>query len=210
MSARSKNKYAWVTMIVVIFIALIVLFFYLDRHDQLSSIIRAWGPGGILLAILLMAALCMTPIPSEGLLFLLLKVFGVYQGIVYAWLGSLISSVVIFYLARVWGQSFFGTMITHERFEMVDHWVHGKGAIGLLMARLLPVPAFAVNYIAGMMPSVRFWPYTWTAGLSIIPYYVGTMLVYLGVAQSTWSWLAVGGCIVVVLWAISYRLTRDN
>jgi uncharacterized membrane protein YdjX (TVP38/TMEM64 family) len=210
MSSRSKNNYAWVTMIVLIFVALIVLFFYLDRNDQLSIIIRAWGLGGILFAILLMAALCMTPIPSEGLLFLMFKVFGIYQGIVYAWLGSLISSVVIFYLARYWGQSFFRNMITHERFEIVDHWIHGKGAIGLLIARLLPIPAFAVNYIAGVMPSVRFWPYMWTAGLAIIPYYLGTMLDYLGVAKSTWLWLAVGGCIIIVLWAISYRLMKEE
>lgn len=106
------NNYGWLTLILIIFAALIVLFFYFDRQDQLSQIIQTWGSGGILLSILLMAALCMTPIPSEGFVILLLKVFGVYEGSLYSWLGSILSSLAIFYLARYLGQSFFHKMIT--------------------------------------------------------------------------------------------------
>lgn len=204
------NNYGWLTLILIIFAALIVLFFYFDRQDQLSQIIQTWGSGGILLSILLMAALCMTPIPSEGFVILLLKVFGVYEGSLYSWLGSILSSLAIFYLARYLGQSFFQKMITPQRFKMVDHWIHKRGSLGLLIARLLPVPAFVVNYITGVMPSVKLWPYVWTAALSMIPYYTGTALVYVGVAKSTWIWLAVGGAAILALWGISYTLGQKS
>ncbi|AHF06229.1 TVP38/TMEM64 family protein [Desulfitobacterium metallireducens] len=206
---EDKN-YGWLTLILVISVLLIVLFFYLDRQNNISYFIQTWGIGGIFLGILLMAALCMTPIPSEGLVILLLKIYGVYGGILYSWLGSILSSIAIFYITRYLGKSFFQKLLTPQRFETVDHWIQKKGSSGLLIARLLPIPAFAVNYIAGAIPSVKLWPYTWTAALSIIPYYIGTALVYIGVAQSTWIWLAVGGVAILTVWGISYFLSKTS
>lgn len=206
----NEKHYARLTLVLILFIGLIILFFYLDRHNQLSTLIRRWGLGGALLSILLMAALCMTPIPSEGLLILLFKIFGIYEGILFAWLGSILSSLAIFYLARYFGQTFFEQLITPDRFATVDKWILQKGSLGLFIARLLPIPAFAVNYIAGVMPSVQLWPYVWTAALSIIPYYVGTALIYTGIAKSTWIWLAVGGAAILALWGISYILSKAS
>jgi uncharacterized membrane protein YdjX (TVP38/TMEM64 family) len=206
---KEKN-YTWVTLIILISVALIILFFYLDRQNQLSLFIRAWGMGGILLSILLVAALCMTPIPSEGLVLLLFKIFGVYMGTFYAWLGSIVSSLVIFYLVRYFGQSFFQKLITPRRSTIVDNWIKKKGSIGLLIARFLPIPAFVVNYIAGAMPSVKLWPFVWTAAISIIPYYIGTALVYVGIAKSTWIWLALGTFAILFFWGISYFLSKES
>lgn len=206
----NKTNYIGLALIVVIFAVLLILFFYLDRRNELSVFIRNLGLGGIFLSILLMSALCMTPIPSEGLMILLLKIFGVYAGTLYSWLGSTLSSLIIFYLARYFGKSFFQRLITPQRFATVDHWIQKKGSFGLLIARLLPIPAFAVNYIAGAMPSVKLWPYVWTAALSIIPYYIGTALVYVGIVQSTWIWLALGGLAILVFWGMSYMLSRRS
>lgn len=206
---KSKN-YGWLTLILIFFVALIVLFFYLDRQNKLSYFIQAWGIGGILLAILLMAAICMTPIPSEGLVLLLLKIFGVFWGVLYSWLGSILSSIAIFYITRYLGKSFFQKLLTPQHFETVEHWIRKKGSSGLLIARILPVPAFAVNYIAGALPSVKLWPYVWTAALAIIPYYIGTTLVYIGVAKSTWIWLTVGVAALLTFWGISYFLSKTS
>lgn len=208
-----KNKiknYIALALILILSAALIILFFYLDRQGQLSALIQLWGIGGILFAILLIGALTMTPIPSEGFLILLLKIYGLFWGTLYAWLGSIISSGVIYYLARYYGKSFFMHLITPKRFEMVDHWIEGKGTLGLFIARLLPIPAFAVNYIAGVLPSVKLWPYVWTAALSIIPYYLGTALIYQGVAKSTWIWLIVGAAALLALWGVSYLLSKQT
>jgi uncharacterized membrane protein YdjX (TVP38/TMEM64 family) len=67
--------------------------------------------------------------------------------------------LAIFYLARYFGQGFFKQLITPDRFDTVDHWIRKKRSLGLLIARILPIPAFAINYIAGVMPSVKLWPY---------------------------------------------------
>ncbi|MDQ7093875.1 VTT domain-containing protein [Desulfosporosinus sp. PR] len=205
---RNLRKYSWTALIIVAFVVLLAAFFYYDRQNRVSDIIQAWGIWGVFLAILLMAAICMTPIPSEGLVIMFLKIFGVYEGVFFAWVGSTLSSLVIFVLVRCYGQTLMQKLISPERFNTVDHWVKGKGSFGLLVARLLPIPAFAVNYIAGAMPSMELWTYLWTAAVSMIPYYVGTAFVFLGVAQSTWLWLALGFGALVLFWGTGYLLNR--
>lgn len=92
-----SKKPSWVLMVIVaVFIFFIVAFFYLDRHNAISSLIKSLGPLGVLLAIFLMALLCMTPIPSEGLVLMYLKIYGVFWGTLLAWVGSNVGSLIIF------------------------------------------------------------------------------------------------------------------
>ena len=205
---RNIGKYGWTGILIAVFILLIAAFFYLDRRNEISVIIREWGLWGVAFAIFLMAALCMTPIPSEGLVVLLLKIYGVYQGVFFAWLGSTLSAVAIFIIVRVFGPTLMQKLISQERFKVVANWVKGKGSLGLFVARLLPIPAFAVNYIASAMPSMKLWTYLWTAALAIIPYYVGTALVFLGVARETWIWLVLGLAALIVFWGTGYVLNK--
>ena len=208
-SDRTKiGKYALSALVVGILVTLIVVFLYLDRRNEISSSIQGLGFLGMFIAIVLMAFLHLTPVPSEGLLVLYLKIYGIYLGTLIAWLGSALSTLLIFFIARYYGQRFLQKLVTPERFNMVDNWVKRKGSLGLLIARLLPIPAFLVNYIAGVIPSVRFWPYVWTGALSIIPYYVGTALVFLGVSRAIWVWLIVGGIMIIVFWSLGYMFNR--
>ncbi|ODA41493.1 VTT domain-containing protein [Desulfosporosinus sp. BG] len=207
---RNISKYAWTGVLITTFVLLIAAFFYFDRRNEISVFIRAWGLWGVVFAIFLMAAICMTPIPSEGLVVLYLKIYGIYEGIFFAWLGSTLSALAIFIIVRVYGQMLMKRLISPERFNTVDNWIKGKGSLGLLVARLLPIPAFAVNYIAGAMPSMKLWTYLWTAALSMIPYYVGTALVFLGVARETWIWLVLGIVALIIFWGTGYILNKRH
>ncbi|HBP63273.1 MAG TPA: TVP38/TMEM64 family protein, partial [Desulfosporosinus sp.] len=48
----------------------------------------------------------------------------------------------------------------------------------------------------------------WTAALSMIPYYVGTALVFLGVSQETWIWLVLGIIALILIWSAGYFLNK--
>lgn len=207
---HSKNYGGLALGITFLVITSILLFFYLDRSDSISKIIKNSGFFGAILALVLMAFVSMTPVPTEGLLVLYQKVYGVYWGTSLAWLGANLGALIIFFLARPYGQKFLSPLIQTRYFELVDHWVREKGTWGLFIARLLPIPAFAVNYIAGVLPSVRFWPYIWTAALSIIPYYVATALVFLGVSRQVWPWLIVGSIGILAFWGVGFLVKRRS
>ncbi|AFM00935.1 hypothetical protein Desde_2605 [Desulfitobacterium dehalogenans ATCC 51507] len=208
-TTHGKNN-IWLTLILIISTLLIVLFFYLDRRNELSTLIQSWGPGGIVLAILIMGALCMTPIPSEGFFILLLKIFGVFWGALYSWIGYTLSTFILYYLAHYYLKDFFQKIFSPQLFEAVDHWIDSKGTLGLFIARLIPFPAHAVGYIAGVMPSVKLWPYVWTGAVTIIPYYLGTALIYLGLINSTSLWLLIGAAALIILWGLSYLFRRQS
>ncbi len=202
------KKYSRFVLLMAVFIMLIVVYLYFDRRYAISLAIQSLGLLGVVIVILLMAIICITPIPSEGLVFLNLKIYGVYLGIFISWLGLSLSLLIIFVITRFFGQKLMLRIITPEHFHAVDNWVKRKGTLGLLIARLLPIPAVAINYIAGLIPSVEFWPYFWTGALSIIPYYVGTVLVFLGVSKGTWPWLILGSIAIFAFWSTSYVYKR--
>lgn len=190
-------------------IAILAVLWYFDRHQRITMIIHSWGAFGTIVAILLMAAICMLPIPSEGLLIMYMKVYGIGWGILYAWLGSTVSTVVIFLISRYYGRLMLARVVQHERFEQVSRWVKARGSLGLLVARLLPVPAFIVNYTAGLIPTVRFWSYFWTGVVSILPYYAGAAMVYLGISRG-WIWILIPGAVGIVVLCISLVARRST
>jgi uncharacterized membrane protein YdjX (TVP38/TMEM64 family) len=204
----SNKNILWTISFILLMIAIVVLYYYLDKQNLISTLIQGWGFGGVLLAIFLIALIFMTPVPSEGLLIIYFKIFGPFFGVFYAWIGTLISSLFMFLLARKQAKWALQKLITPQYFNMVNAWIKERGSIGLFFARLLPIPAFAVNYIAGAMPSVKLWPYFWTAALSIIPYYTGALLIYYGASQKTLYYLIIGLIGVALLWGLSYCLSK--
>ena len=204
---NGKN-YIHLSLIFILLAILVAVYFYFDQRYAISASIQGLGLLGDIIAILLMAFLYMTPIPSEGLLVLCFKIYGLHMGILLSWLSMDLSSVVIFFIARVYGQKLLQRVVSQQHFTMVNNWVKRKGTIGLLIARLLPIPAFAINCIAGVIPSIEFWPYFWTAAVSIIPYYIGTALVFSGVYKGNWQWLILGAIAIAVFSAASYALNR--
>ncbi|MCY0888838.1 MAG: VTT domain-containing protein [Alicyclobacillaceae bacterium] len=204
----SGKRITWRGIIVfLIGIGILVGLLYSDRNHQLSHTLRSWGWLGIVMAIVVMMLFCVTPIPSEGLLIMYLKVYGIAPGILYAWLGSTLSAVIIFFVVRTVGTPFLRRSVSAEKWEQISDWVERRGSFGLLMARLLPIPAFVVNYAAGVMPAVGLWGYTWTAALSILPYYVGASLVFEGIMKNT-SLIFVGLLPIALVGLAGYWLHR--
>jgi len=152
----------------------------------------------------------MTPIPSEGLLVMFFKVFGVIHGGLYSWVGAMLGSIVAFLLARHLITPILRSRISADRFQRIEHWIARRGAVGLLLLRLLPVPAFVQNYMIGAVPGISFWRYFWTGSVAILPYYVGTASLFLGVNSRTGEWVAVGGVVLFVLWITGFLLKRQG
>jgi len=191
-------------------VLIIVAFLYLDRYQTISNIIYSTGWAGVVTAIFLITIISMTPIPTESLTIMCLKAYGIGWGIFYSWVGSTLSAVAIYLLVQSIGHSVLQMIISQERFEQVNEWIKGQGTRGVVIARFLPLPAFVVNYITAVIPSIRFWSYLWTAALTIIPSYVVTALIFMGVSTNLRIWLVVGSLGMVLIWISSYLLSRSQ
>lgn len=208
--ADKKRKQSWlVPMIILISLFMVALFFYFDQQNGMTLIIRSWGISGVIIGILLMGIICMTPIPSEGLLLIFLKIYGIFLGLLYAWIGSSIGAIAIFILARSILSPMFKELIGSLQQHRVEQWVKKRGVSGLLFVRLLPIPAFVVNYTVGLLPGVGFFQYLWTAIVSMAPYYAGTIFMFLGIVNGIFSWILIGLFIVIILFILSFIVNRN-
>jgi uncharacterized membrane protein YdjX (TVP38/TMEM64 family) len=185
-----------------------VAFLYLDRNNSVSNLIHSFGASGVIGAVLAMAILCVTPFPSEGLLIMYLKVYGVIWGTLYAWSGFVLASIAIFGVSRYLGSKAIRSWVSRERFDAIDEWIKRKGTIGLLFVRLLPIPALVVNLITGIMPSVSLWKYAWTGAVTIIPYYIAASLIFLGVSRQDMLAFLVGIPVITTIWFLGYCGSR--
>jgi uncharacterized membrane protein YdjX (TVP38/TMEM64 family) len=208
-STTSRSK-VWTIAALFVVVVAVGVFLYLDRHDALSSVLRSWGIVGIIAAIVVMAMTCATPLPAEGLLVLYMKIYGAWWGAFYSWIGAIVSSLFVFGAARYLGTPILRSMVTPERWNQVDRWVKERGTSGLLFARLLPLPGFIVSYIVGTIPSVRLWSYIWTGAVSIMPYYIGTALIFLGVSRRLTVWLALGSLALVMCWGVTFVVKKKS
>lgn len=199
----------WSVVIAVIGVALVLLFFHLDRNNEISNAIRSSGGLGILLSIFLMALFCVIPVPSEFLMIMNMKVFGVWWGIFYTWIGAMIGALTVFWFARHFGRHLLEAFVSPDRIHQVNQWVGQRGAMGLLMARLIPLPFIVVNYAAGVLKSVRARNYLWTTGIGLLPYDLGAALVFLGFSKRFTAWLVIGGLVVAAIWIAGYFFNRN-
>lgn len=206
-----KGLVNWKAASVLVFVILLGTIVYMCYGNHgIAGTIQSWGILGVITAIVLMAAFHMTPIPSDALLIMYFKVFGVGWGLLYGWIGSLISAVGVYLLVRSLGQGLLRASFSKRHFEQVDAWVQKRGQGGLFMARLLPIPAFAINCVAGVIPSIRLWAFLWTAALSIVPYFLAMAMVYVGVSTTLRVWAIVGGGALVLMWIGSCALSGQK
>lgn len=205
-----KRNVLWSVLVLVIGVVLVLAFFYWDRHGQISHLILSLGSWGIILSIALMTLFCIIPVPSEFLIILNMKVFHVWWGILYSWLGSMLGCIAVFLMARYFVRNLFTSFISEEQMSQVESWVARRGVTGLILARIIPLPFIVVNYTAGIVRSVTLWNFTWTSAVGGIPYYTGAALIFLGVSKKYVAWLAVGGAAVIAVWIIGMLYNKNS
>lgn len=206
-----SNISVWTKLTAAAFLISVILVLYLNANPHMVLSLRNYGLGGFVAAILAMTVFCLTPVPSESLLFVLLKVYGIGWGIFGGWTGLVLSNVIIFYVMRIFGQRWFPQGIYPQWFKAIDKIVIRTGRRGLLISRLLPIPAFFSSIILALMPSVGFLDYLWTSGVSIIPYYIGMVFIFKGLTGAIFIWLPIGfAFLLAVSLAGSAVLKRRN
>ena len=126
------------------------------------------GPWGLPVAVGAFALLAFVGVPQFMLIAAAVVAFGPVTGFAYSWIGTLVSSVVGFYLGRVAGarvlESFSG-----EGVQKFMGLVGRNGFLASLIVRLVPsAPFIVVNMAAGVTP-MRLSGFVAGTALGIIP-----------------------------------------
>ncbi len=180
--------------------------FYHYRHviEHVSLIIQSLGVDGIIVSVIIMAVLCVLPVPSEFFIVIDMEVYGVAWGLFYSWIGAIVGAVAAMYLTRWLGQPLVRRMLSAQRQQQVDQWVSKRGTLGLFALRFVPfVPFHALNYVAGLL-NVTLWPFIWTTAVGLIPFELFMGGIFLGISHGIASALIVGVFVLLALGAVTY------
>jgi uncharacterized membrane protein YdjX (TVP38/TMEM64 family) len=131
------------------------------------------GVWGYPLAVGLMAAVAVLPIPAEIPAAMNGMLFGPVGGVAVTWTGAMAGSWLSFELSRRYGRPLVERVVPAGSMDKVDGLVRSASWPGLLLARFIPVIAFtALNWGLGLTQCRRK-SFLWTTALGILP---GTIL----------------------------------
>jgi uncharacterized membrane protein YdjX (TVP38/TMEM64 family) len=128
----------------------------------------ASGPWALPVAVAAFAALAFLGVPQFMLIAAAVVAFGPMTGFAYSWIGTMVSSLVGFYLGRLAGARTLATF-SGEGLRQFMELVGRHGFFASLIVRLAPsAPFIVVNMAAGVTP-MRVFDFILGTALGIIP-----------------------------------------
>ena len=181
----------------------------LERLRDYIQSFGNWAPVASLVLMVLQALAA--PVPSFLITFANGLAFGVFWGWLLSVTGHALAASVCFWLARALGRRPVELLTGRVGLEAVDGWISRRGAVAILLARLIPGMAFdAVSYGVGLT-GMRY-------GRFIAATVVGTMpqtllYAYLGreAPQYAWTLFLASGLMIAATAAFSlYRWRKEH
>lgn len=183
--------------------------------DELARAIRSYGNWGVALSIGLMVVHSFVPFPAEVIAIANGVIYGPLYGTLITWIGAMLGAQAAFWTARSFGRTIVERRLRPESRLRAERWITENGTAALLTMRLIPVIAFnLINYVAGLA-GVRWWTFTWTTAIGIVP--LTFLMVIAGDQMKTFSvhmlgLFILGGLLLwfLVRWLRSKRLGRGD
>lgn len=107
-----------------------------------------WGP--LLLIAILATAMVLAPIPNPPFMIAAGIVWGTVLGVVYAVIGQLVGSAIIFWISRKAGRRFIPRLVGHDAAEKIDRMAQDMGPQLVFFWRLMPISFDFAAYAAGL------------------------------------------------------------
>jgi uncharacterized membrane protein YdjX (TVP38/TMEM64 family) len=165
-----KIKINWKTVFtIVITLVLMVAIGYVVKNDfgKIKTFIVNAGVWGILISILLYAALGATFVPSEPLTLLITAIFGPWTAMFTSWVGNTMSAIVEYFIGQHLGNA-------ANFLEKKEKLPFGLGKLPidspwfLIGGRVIPLyGAKAISVVAGAY-HVPLYRYIWTTAVTVL------------------------------------------
>jgi len=183
---RSEDEWFVIKKGVFIFFVLVLaltIFLYGRYGDHISTndlreyvnTMGIWAPLGFVVFFTLGTIF----IPTTPFMLASGVLFGFYAGLIYSYLGSLLSAILLFYVARHLGKHWVERILVHKYLTKIQEYngrLENGGFTDMLVWRNIPViPANALNLIMGVS-KIKARNYIWGTALGLIPSIVLTVL----------------------------------
>lgn len=172
-----------------------------DRERLQRALDEAGALAPLLYVALLIVQAVIAPLPAPALAIAGGYGFGVVEGFLLTWAGSLIGGVISFGISRRFGR---GMVAGSGPAKRLDRFFEEHGAVLVFVLRLIPLVSFdAISYAAGLS-GIRFRGFLLATALGMAP---GTFaFVYLGGSDpGLWTWVVLLGLAGLAAGAYVFR-----
>lgn len=199
-----RNDFYTKSVMLVIFC---VMFFYLliplihsPRVEHFVANAGILGP--LLLGLFFVLADITLPLFGSPGIILSVSLYGLWEGLWIAYIASLVSAAVNFYLSRRYGRSLIKKLSGKHGLEQVEFYTERFGLRTLIIGRLFGFPIFEIISYAGGLSNMSFRKYILiTAIFAAVPAFTIKMIIFFANSQSTTS-IFIWTCILSLVGAI--------
>lgn len=155
---------------------------YLGNLQDLSQRIRSFGPVAPLVLCGGVALLVALGFPRLLFCFLAGMALGFWSGLFWAQLGTLVGNYVLFLVVRGLGRDW-GERLLSKRLDF-HRLVEQRGALGVVLARQLPLPGLFINIGCALLP-IRHIDYLTGTIIGQLPQAIPCTLIGAGLLQAS-------------------------
>jgi uncharacterized membrane protein YdjX (TVP38/TMEM64 family) len=179
--------------------------------ESMRAAIKSLGPAAPLASTGLMIVHTYVPFPLEILALANGLVFGAWGGIAITWFSMLLSAWVGYATTR-FARPLAYKITSGERLEKMEAWTARRSTWQLVAIRFVPVVSFSLLNLTMGLLKVRFWKFTWTTALGIIPIVLVSVLAGNLLHLGPVAWAVIGGVVLAYLcWELlRYTLRRSR
>lgn len=205
-----RLKVVVLVVLVVVVAAGVVVAATVEIPDPASvrDRVAAAGMWGVLVFVLLYAALTVTPFPASALTVASGLLFGLVTGALLVIVAATLGAWIAYWLARSLGRGSVAR-IEWSKIRALNAVLERRGLSSVLVVRLIPLFPFGlVNYAAGLS-SVRQRDYLIGTAVGIVPGVIGyTALGAYGTSPLSWPFAAAVAAVMLVSGASGYLARR--
>lgn len=169
---------AWLTALIMFLLAGGVGFIFLVAVGALGfrgeALVEEWlgfaarSPFALFIAIAVFAVLAFAGVPQVVLIAAAVVAFGPWMGMIYSWVGTMVSACIGFAMGRIFG----GRMLREYGGEGVNKFIGligRNGFLASLVVRLVPAAPFVAVNMAGGATPMRLRDFLAGTALGIVP-----------------------------------------
>lgn len=157
---------------ILFFSGILFSIFFLAQYGIEEAISSIVGKGlsipGVLIFILIFILRNVLYIPVSILLVISPVLFGLWNGILIAGIGAIISDSTGFWISRYYGKEFVaGSKV--KLLQIVNQKVENHGVISVILLRIIPIfPGDIINFGAGIS-KIKYRDFLWATSISVWP-----------------------------------------
>lgn len=184
---------------------------YLGRGQEVSQEIQSFGALAPLVLTVSVAMLVAVGVPR--LLFCVIAgmALGFWSGLLWAQLGTLVGNYILFIIARSGGHDWAERFLSKR--GTVRSFIQTRGALGVILARQLPLPGLIINLACALLP-VRHRDFLLGTIVGQLPQAIPFTLIGAGMLQPSFKksigLIGLAVIVSIIVWlGVRYALPRS-